>query len=77
MCQSSGETQIFMETPFRNTALFGDLLKNCHNSTRLSIAADLTMETEFIKTMTINEWKHHGEPRLHKRPAIFLLSGPV
>ena len=72
--QGSGITQIFMETPFRNNALFQDLIKNCQNSTRLCIAADLTMETEFIHTMSIQAWKGNKTPDLHKRPAIFLLS---
>lgn len=69
----SGATQVFMETPFRNNALLNDLLKLCRPDTLLCIAADLTMETEFIKTQSVARWRSEGLPGLHKRPAIFLL----
>ncbi len=69
----SGATQVFMETPFRNNALFNDLLKVCRPDTLICIAADLTMETEFIKTQSVAGWRSEGLPGLHKRPAIFLL----
>jgi 16S rRNA (cytidine1402-2'-O)-methyltransferase len=67
-----GETQLFIETPYRNDALLEDMLDTCHPSTLLCIAADITLITEFIFTKTIREWKKK-KPVLHKRPALFLL----
>lgn len=66
------ETQIFMETPYRNNALFNDILQYCQDSSMLCVAADLTSSTEFIGCKTIKEWKKKI-PDLHKRPAVFLL----
>jgi 16S rRNA (cytidine1402-2'-O)-methyltransferase len=65
-------TQVFIETPYRNNPIIEMLLKTCRPNTRLCIAADLTSPTEYIKTLTIAEWKKHV-PDLHKRPAIFCL----
>jgi 16S rRNA (cytidine1402-2'-O)-methyltransferase len=69
---ATGQTQIFMETPFRNEKMLDDLLTVCKASTRLCIAADITLETEFIRTMSIKEWRGH-RPRIDRRPAVFLL----
>ena len=68
----TGATQIFIEAPYRNDRLLDDLLKNCHPSTQLCIAADITLDTEMIRTRSIDRWKKE-KPSLHKRPAIFLL----
>jgi 16S rRNA (cytidine1402-2'-O)-methyltransferase len=65
-------TQIFIETPYRNNQLIEILLKTCKPSTRLCLAADLTGETEWIRTKTIAAWREE-KVDLHKRPAIFLL----
>ena len=65
-------TQIFIETPYRNNQLIEAILKNCTPTTRLCIAVDITGSKEWIKTMTVNEWKKEI-PDIHKRPAIFLL----
>jgi len=67
-----GDTQMFIEAPYRNDALLADILANCNPSTLLCIAADITLDTEFIKTRTISSWKKE-KPALHKRPVIFLL----
>ena len=67
-----GVTQLFMEAPYRNDALLADILESCLPSTRLCIAADITMDTEFILTRTIEAWKKK-KPALHKRPVMFLL----
>lgn len=67
-----GQTQIFMETPYRNNQLFEILLKSCHNNTRLCIASNITMPTEKIKTKTIAEWKQ-TKVNIHKKPTIFLI----
>lgn len=70
----TGETQIFMETPYRNMSLLGDIVSTCRDHTLLCIAADISLATETIKTKTVREWK--GKlPDIHKRPAVFLLSG--
>ncbi len=66
------QTQIFIETPFRNDSMLEDVLKHCKPQTRLCIACDITASTEFIKTMSIGDWKKQV-PDLRKRPAIFLL----
>lgn len=65
-------TQIFIETPYRNNQLLEAVCKNCKPSTKLCIAVDLTGETEWIKTRTIEEWKKE-KTDIHKRPAIFLI----
>ncbi len=69
---ASNQTQIFIETPYRNNSLVVDLLKACSPSTLLCIAANITGEKEFISTKSIGQWKKHV-PDLHKQPSIFLL----
>lgn len=71
--QQSGETQLFIETPYRNEALIQTLLSQCHASTRLCIASELTGPEEYIKTRTIAEWEKSKIPDLHKKTAVFLL----
>lgn len=66
------ETQIFIETPYRNNQLMEALLKICQPQTRICIAADLTGTQEMIITRTVQHWKN-SLPQLHKIPAIFLL----
>jgi len=66
------QTQIFIETPYRNNPLLKDILANCKDQTLLCIAVDLTGPEEYIHTKTIKEWKA-ALPELHKRPAIFLI----
>lgn len=67
------QTQIFIETPYRNDGLISDMLSAFNAQTRLCIAADLTAPDAYIKTKTILNWKRQAPPRLHKRPAIFLI----
>ncbi|MCO5723752.1 SAM-dependent methyltransferase [Robiginitalea marina] len=70
--RESGQTQLFMETPYRNDKLFSELLRTLHRDTLLCVAADLTLKSETIRTLRVSEWP--GEiPDLHKRPAIFAL----
>jgi 16S rRNA (cytidine1402-2'-O)-methyltransferase len=69
---SQNQTQIFIETPYRNNHLLEDLLKHCQAQILLCIAVDLTLPSESVKTRTIDGWKKQA-PNLHKRPAIFLL----
>jgi 16S rRNA (cytidine1402-2'-O)-methyltransferase len=66
------ETEIFIETPYRNEALVAALLETCRETTRLCIAADLTLPTESIATKTIAEWRRAAAP-VGRRPAVFLL----
>ena len=66
------QTQIFIETPYRNNKMVEDILKNCRPQTRLCIAANITCEDEYIKTKTLREWKRKV-PDLSKIPCIFLL----
>lgn len=70
--KSSRQTQIFIETPYRNNQLIADILKSCSPSTLLCIAANITGDNEFIQTKTIQQWKSKI-PDLHKQPVIFLL----
>jgi len=70
--RSEKETEIFIETPYRNDALFAALLETCQPGTRLCIAADLTLQTESIKTRSVAEWRR-AKAALGKRPAVFLL----
>jgi 16S rRNA (cytidine1402-2'-O)-methyltransferase len=67
-----GETQLFIEAPYRNDALLSDILENCRPSTLLCIAADITLKSESISTRSVETWKKK-KPALHKRPVIFLL----
>lgn len=69
---TENQTQIFIETPFRNDQLINDLLFACYDETQLCIAANISGEDEFIKTQTISSWKKN-RPLLNKQPAIFLL----
>ena len=66
------ETQIFIETPYRNEALLADLLQACRGASRLAVAADLTGAAESIRMDRIDAWRARAEP-IGKRPAIFLL----
>lgn len=66
------QTQIFIETPYRNDAMMADLLQNCSGSTRICIAADITLETAYIKTKTVAEWKKSGIT-IGKRPCVFVM----
>lgn len=70
--QQRTQTQIFMETPYRNNALLSDVLSSCHPETRLCIACNLTAPDAFIQTKTLREWKA-TLPDLHKKPTVFLL----
>ena len=66
------QTQLFIETPFRNNPMLEEILKTCNPGTKLCIACDITAATELVQTKTIEQWRKKV-PELHKRPAIFLL----
>ena len=69
---AADETQVFIETPYRNDALLADLLRVCSPETRLAVAADLTGPAELIRMATIHEWRSRPGS-IGKVPAIFLL----
>lgn len=68
------QTQIFIETPYRNSAMLEDILAACKPSTQLCVACDLTTTNETIRTQSVAQWRK-AIPDLNKRPAIFLLLG--
>lgn len=70
---SEGQTQIFIETPYRNISLFGDMLRSLNPSTMLTIACDLTGADEYISTKKVSQWKNSPAPDIAKRPAIFII----
>ena len=70
---SEHQTQLFIETPYRNAKLFDTLLQACRPQTRLCVAAGITCPEEFIKTRTVQDWKKRPLPDLSKIPAIFLI----
>lgn len=72
MAIQNQQSQIFMETPYRNNHLLDDLLATCQPGTLLCIAADITAEGQLIKTLTIAEWKKR-KPDLNRKPVIFIL----
>ena len=66
------ETEIFIETPYRNDALLAALLETCAAGTRLCVAADLTLPAESVRTRSIADWRRGGAA-IGKRPAVYLL----
>lgn len=72
--RSTGATQIFIEAPHRNDHLLADLIATCNPDTSICVALDLTLPSEYIRTMEVAAWK--DEPvKLGKNPAIFLIGG--
>lgn len=71
---TEGQTQLFIETPYRNQKMFQSLLTSLRPQTRLCIAAGITTKDEYIRTLRISEWKNTKLPDLSKVPAIFLIN---
>ncbi len=69
---SENQSQLFIETPYRNMKMVEEILGTCQPTTKLCIAADITLETEFIVTKTVKAWKGNV-PDLSKRPTMFIL----
>ena len=69
---NENQTQIFIETPYRNNKMGEDILQHCKPKTKLCIAIDITCEDEYIATKKIGAWKGNL-PNMHKRPCVFLL----
>lgn len=72
LSKDKNQSQIFIETPYRNEKMFTDLKQSLTPSTKLCIACNITMPDEYIKTYEIMEWKRRN-PDLHKKPTIFIL----
>ena len=72
LSQDRNQSQLFIETPYRNNKLTEDLLQILSPQTHLCIAADITLPSEFIKTKTVAQWKKE-KPDLHNRPCIFII----
>lgn len=66
------QSQIFIETPYRNNKMLEDICNILGNTTSVCVACDITLPTEFIKTKTVSEWRKNKED-LHKRPSIFII----
>lgn len=72
MSQRYRQTQLFMETPFRNNQLLEEVLKNCQPNTLLCIASNINAADEYIKTLPISLWRKE-KVDLHKKPTVFLI----
>jgi 16S rRNA (cytidine1402-2'-O)-methyltransferase len=70
--QQKNQSQIFIETPYRNNKMLEDLTKTLSGDTKLCIACDITLSTEYIKTLSVNEWKKN-KINIDKKPAIFII----
>lgn len=66
-------TQLFIETPYRNHAMFDAILRSCQPATRLCVATDLSLPSESVRTHTVANWKTQTPPDLERRPTVFLL----
>jgi 16S rRNA (cytidine1402-2'-O)-methyltransferase len=71
--ETERQSQLFIETPYRNNQLIEALLENCRPGTRLCIAVNLTLPDEWIRTKTIREWRLQPPPDLKRQPAVFIL----
>lgn len=69
----TGQSQVFIETPYRNNSLLRDCLLNLKDKTRLCVALNLTMPNEWVASKSVNDWKNSQEVDLHKKPAIFII----
>ena len=72
LSQEKNQSQLFIETPYRNNKLMEDLLQILQPNTYLCVACDITLPTEYIKTKTVNQWKKE-KADLHNRPCIFII----
>ena len=72
LSKEKNQSQIFIETPYRNEKMFADLKSTLTPGAKLCIACDITLPTEYIRTLEIKDWKN-AKPDLHKRPTIFII----
>ena len=73
LSRDTGQSQVFMETPYRNNKLLNTILEQCNENAKLCIASEITLSSEFIQTHSISYWKKNT-PDLEKKPTIFILS---
>ncbi|PKO34889.1 MAG: SAM-dependent methyltransferase [Betaproteobacteria bacterium HGW-Betaproteobacteria-7] len=71
--QKRHQTQLFIETPYRNQAMFDAILQACRPATRLCVASELTQPGESVRTRSIAQWKKETPPDIERRPTVFLL----
>jgi 16S rRNA (cytidine1402-2'-O)-methyltransferase len=72
LSKDKNQSQIFIETPYRNEKMLTDLKATLTPTTNLCIACDITLQSEYIKTLAVKDWKKE-KPDLHKKPAIFII----
>jgi len=72
LSKEKNQSQIFIETPYRNEKMMTDLKSTLTPTTKLCVACDITLQSEYIRTLQIKEWKNEN-PNLHKRPTIFII----
>ena len=72
LSKEKNQSQIFIETPYRNEKMMTDLKNVLTPTTKLCVACDITLQSEYIRTLEIKDWKNEN-PNLHKRPAIFII----
>ncbi|MCB0438743.1 MAG: SAM-dependent methyltransferase, partial [Mangrovimonas sp.] len=72
LSQEKKQTQLFIETPYRNNKMMEDICATLHPETLVCVACDITLPTEFILTKPVSYWKKNSAD-LHKRPALFIL----
>jgi Predicted methyltransferases len=72
LSKKENQTQLFIETPYRNNAMLDDLLKHCHADTRICVAQNISAANEYIYTNTVAGWQKN-KPQFDKAPAVFLL----
>lgn len=68
-----GQSQIFIEAPYRNDKLFADMLSVLLPAVRLTVAVDITSPAQSIRTLTVAQWRKAPKPEMHKRPTIFII----
>ena len=71
--KKNNETEIFIETPYRNQHVFNDLIENLNEQTKLCIGLDITSQNELILTKNIGDWKKEITRDLKNKPCVFLL----
>ncbi|MBP3356803.1 MAG: SAM-dependent methyltransferase [Rikenellaceae bacterium] len=71
--RTEGQSQLFIEAPYRNVKLFEQLVEVCQPETRLTVAADILEPDELIRTLSVGQWRKSAVPDIHKRPTIFIL----
>jgi 16S rRNA (cytidine1402-2'-O)-methyltransferase len=72
---AESQSQIFIETPYRNMKMLEEIIQTCQPATRLCVAVDISLDTEFIKTKSVKEWRSQL-PDLNKRPCVFIIYKP-